>query len=67
VDSAERGRGLGRRLVTAAEERLREAGCGLLEITSHFRHGGAHAFYEHIGYVRTSLRFAKTLTIRELP
>jgi GNAT superfamily N-acetyltransferase len=61
VDAAERGQGLGRRLVAAAESELARAGCGTLEITSNFRHGAAHSFYENIGYRRTSYRFEKVL------
>ena len=61
VDEAERGRGIGRALVAAAEERLTRDGCVLLEITSGLRRADAHAFYERIGYARTSLRLARTL------
>ena len=63
VDAAERGRGIGRALVAAAEERLTRDGCILLEITSNLRRTDAHAFYERIGYARTSLRLARTLPI----
>src|SRR5262245_40551503 len=50
VDVAERGQGIGRALVAAAEAALVSSGCGLLEITSNARLADAHAFYEHLGY-----------------
>ena len=59
VDEHARGAGLGRALVAACEESLRAAGCGLVEITSNVRFQDAHAFYRHLGYEYTSLRFAK--------
>jgi GNAT superfamily N-acetyltransferase len=61
VDAPDRGRGVGRALVRAAEARLREAGCGLMEITSHVLRVEAHGFYDHLGYELTSHRFAKAL------
>ena len=56
-----RGQGLGRRLVSAAEDIMRARGCAFLEITSNRRLEQAHEFYEAIGYERTSFRFAKAL------
>lgn len=61
VEEALRGRGVGRALVAAAEGELERAGCGLVEITSNLRRADAHAFYEHLGYERTSLRLMKTI------
>lgn len=61
VDADDRGAGVGRTLMAAAEQRLRESGCGLLEVTSHVARAQAHGFYEHLGYERTSHRFAKAL------
>ena len=61
VDASARRQGIGRALVAAAEEALARKGCGLLEITSNERLADAHAFYERLGYERTSVRFAKVL------
>ena len=62
VAEAMRGRGIGQALVTAAEARLAERGCGLIEVTSNLRRERAHVFYERLGYERTSFRFGKTLS-----
>lgn len=61
VAEALRGRGIGTALVAEAEKRLAAKGCGLVEVTSNARRLRAHAFYERLGYERTSYRFAKTL------
>jgi ribosomal protein S18 acetylase RimI-like enzyme len=61
VAEAARGQGVGAALVAEAEARLKAAGCGLVEVTSNAKRLRAHAFYERLGYERTSFRFAKQL------
>ena len=61
VAPQQRGRGLGRLLVGAAEEHLRRAGCKLLEVTSNDLLTDAHQFYLHMGFEQTSKRFALQL------
>jgi GNAT superfamily N-acetyltransferase len=55
------GHGIGRMLVETAEQWMRKRGCKLVEVTSNDRRTAAHSFYRHMGYERTSIRFAKQL------
>jgi GNAT superfamily N-acetyltransferase len=55
------GHGIGRKLVQAAEDWMRRKGCQLVEVTSNDRRADAHAFYRHLGYERSSIRFFKKL------
>lgn len=61
VTEAARSGGVGAALVAEAETRLKAAGCGLVEVTSNAKRLRAHAFYERLGYERTSIRLAKQL------
>jgi ribosomal protein S18 acetylase RimI-like enzyme len=61
VAEGSRGQGIGAALVAEAEKRLAAKGCGLVEVTSNAKRLRAHAFYERLGYERTSYRFAKTV------
>ena len=60
-----RRQGIGQALVEAAEAALASEGCELVEVTSNKQLTDAHAFYERLGYDATSLRFQKSLTVRD--
>ena len=59
VDEAIRSRGAGRALVEAAEAWARSRGTRRITVTTALDRGGAHAFYEKIGYSHTGRRYGK--------
>ena len=59
VAAGERRRGVGTRLIEAAEARLAARGCALFETVSDIDLANAHGFFRRLSYERTSYRFAK--------
>ena len=64
VDEQARGSGAGRQLMTEAERLARELGCSSITLSSNERRTGAHAFYERIGYERSSRSYLFTKQIQ---
>jgi ribosomal protein S18 acetylase RimI-like enzyme len=56
-----RGTGVGRTLVERAIELAASRGCTGVELTTGEQRAGAHAFYERLGFKRTSLRYLRRL------
>lgn len=61
VDAEARARGVGRRLLTAAERAARDRGCVRAEISCSRHRTGAHAFYRSMGYTDHSDRSGRFL------
>ncbi|WP_285108660.1 GNAT family N-acetyltransferase [Promicromonospora sp. MEB111] len=53
VDKAQRGQGIGRRMMEHAHERGRERGCVLAQLTSDKQRPEAHRFYRNLGYAQS--------------
>jgi ribosomal protein S18 acetylase RimI-like enzyme len=53
VASGGRGRGLGRQMIEWAIAQARQAGCGLVQLTSDKQRPGAIRFYESLGFTAT--------------
>jgi GNAT superfamily N-acetyltransferase len=63
VGEAWRGRGVGRRLMSAAEQSARAAGVESIRLRSGVQRDGAHAFYRRLGY---SDRKRQVVFVRDL-
>jgi GNAT superfamily N-acetyltransferase len=63
VDDGARGRGVGRKLMEAAEAWAKNQGYGSVFVRSNVKRHRAHSFYEGLGYTatKTSRVFLKTL------
>jgi len=57
VDQHERGAGIGRALVAAAEQWAIEAGCTAMRVRSRVERSRAHVFYEREGYARIKSQY----------
>ncbi|WP_305097861.1 GNAT family N-acetyltransferase [Croceibacterium aestuarii] len=64
IEERLRGQGIGAELVAAAERHLLASGCRLIEVTSNLARERAHAFYEHLGYEKTSVRLSRELATK---
>jgi GNAT superfamily N-acetyltransferase len=60
VGSEHRGRGVGRTLISVAEEWARRRGARDIMLTTYKRRTEAHRFYLSMGYEATGYRFSKT-------
>ncbi|HEX8777263.1 MAG TPA: GNAT family N-acetyltransferase, partial [Rhodanobacter sp.] len=58
VDAAARGTGVGRALVTDAEQWARAQGFDAIGVRSNVAREGSHPFYEALGYVRMKTQHA---------
>jgi GNAT superfamily N-acetyltransferase len=62
-----RGRGIGRALLEAAEERARAAGCFAMSLESANWRTDSHAFYERVGWEHSALSFIRKLSDVQWP
>jgi ribosomal protein S18 acetylase RimI-like enzyme len=60
VSASARNRGVGRQLLSAAENHLCDLGCIKLEVTSAEQRSQAHGFYAAHGYQEQRVRFVKS-------
>src|ERR1700727_509956 len=58
VAPGRQGQGIGRAMMEHALEECRKAGCYKLALSSNVKRGGAHRFYESLGFERHGYSFA---------
>ncbi len=56
-----RGRRIGEALMAHVEQRARDAGCGLIQLTSDKQRVEAHRFYVRLGYVASHVGMKRKL------
>lgn len=63
VDQEQRGKGIGRELMSRAEDWAKNQGCTIVRLWSSSFRTAAHRFYEGLGYanIKTQYAFAKSL------
>lgn len=61
VASDLRGRGIGAQLVADAETRARDAGCGLIQLTTNRSRGDARRFYDRLGFTPSHIGYKKAV------
>ncbi|MGB8622428.1 MAG: GNAT family N-acetyltransferase [Paracoccaceae bacterium] len=57
VASAMRGQGIGAAMMADAKARARQAGCGLMQLTTNNTRSRAHAFYTRLGFTASHIGF----------
>jgi len=61
VDEAFRGKGIGSQLIDFAKEMAVDKGCNALEVTTSLQRASTQAYYESIGFKKTSFRYLQEL------
>jgi GNAT superfamily N-acetyltransferase len=56
-----RSRGIGAALMAHVEQRAKQAGCGLIQLTTDRQRLDAHRFYERLGYAASHVGMKKKL------
>ncbi|MFB2639078.1 GNAT family N-acetyltransferase [Shewanella bicestrii] len=63
VAEASRGLGVGTQLIDFTKDRASERGCRQLEVTTSMRREQTQAYYESIGFEKTSFRYIQNLDV----